>query len=167
MANLTGTGSTGLPPYYIGRYLTLASILGLTQNADGTFAKGTSGDLCTAKTVEFVRFMSDTTKEEISPANLTVENEVIIKNRFTVEVGEIRLANMANNISVSAYGAYDYYLVTAMTSPDGGTTKNYVQAIISRSSLGDEYAVGKGVVALTGSCAGINIAVSSATPTWT
>jgi len=161
------SGVTNAPPvFFTGRRIKNCTILPLTQAADGSFTKGTVGDLCSAQTVEYVRFRNDTTKEEISGANTTVENDVILKNKFIVEVGEIKLADESANISMAAYGAFDYFLVTKVTSPDGGTTKYYTQAIISRSSLDDEAAVGKSTIAFIGSCAGINVAQSVGTPTW-
>ena len=166
MAALSG-GTAPPPVYFVGRYITTATILPLLQIADGTYTKGTVGNLTTAYVLEHVRFLNDTTTEEISPANSTTENMVIVKDKYTVEVGEIMLANIANNITLSVYGSSDYFLITAMISPDGGTTKNFIQAIVSRGSLNTEFATGKSTIAMTCNCAGNKIAISTGTPTWT
>jgi len=165
MTNITG-GGTGLPVYFVGKRWNNCTVVPLTQNTDGTFAKSTGADFCTALTAEYARFLSDTESEMIRPANWVINNDVIVANAFTVELGEIKLANQANNFSFTAYGSFDYALITVMESPDGGTTKNYVQAVAVRKSLSDEYSQGKSVVGSVWSNAGLPIAISTGSPTW-
>lgn len=166
MTTLTG-GGTPLPVYFKPRNVLAATILPLTQNADGTFAKGTVGDMIATGTFQAVDFDSDTELEDITPANVVNKNYVLIRNEFTLTLEEIKLANTANNLALSAYGGYDYFLVTVKSSPDGGTTLAYVQAIIVRASLRDPYGPNKTTFTMTGRSCGLPIAVQAATPLWT
>lgn len=165
MTNLSG-GGTPLPVYFKPRNVLASTILPLTQNNDGSFAKGTLGDLVAAQVLESVEYNSETELEDITPTSAVNKNSVLIRNDFTLTIGEIKLANMANNISLSAYGGFDYFLVTTKSSPDG-TILCYVQAIIVRASITDPYGQNKSAYSFVGRCCGIPIAVQAATPLWT
>lgn len=164
MANLSG-GGTPLPVYFRPRNIIAATILPLTQNVDGTFAKGTVADMVATQVLESVEFDSETELDDITPTNALHRNSVLIRSDFTLTVVEKKLANIANNIGLTAYGGFDYFLVTVKTSPDG-TILNYVQAIIVRASFRDSYG-NPAPTTLTGRCCGLPIAVSATTPTWT
>lgn len=166
MANLTG-GGTPLPVYFRPRNILAATILPLTQNTNGTWAKGTVGDLVATSVLGSVEYDSDTELEDITPATGLVKNYVLIRDEFTLTVEEVKLANQANNISLAAYGGFDYFLVTVKTSPDAGTTLYYVQAIIVRASIRDPYGANKTMNTLTGRSCGLPIAIQAATPLWT
>jgi len=164
MANLTG-GGTPLPVYLRPKNILQATILPLTQNSDGTFAKGTVGDLVASQVLESVEIDSETEIEDITPTNATNKNSVLIRNDFSITVTEKKLANIASNICLAAYGAYDHFLVTIKSSPDG-TIMNYVQCIFVRSAFRDSYGPNATTTTMSGRCCGLPIAVSATTPTW-
>jgi hypothetical protein len=165
MANLTG-GPTPLPVYLRPRNVLACTLLPLTQNSDGTFAKGTVGDFVTTQVLESVEIESETEQEDITPTNALNKNSVLIRNDFSITVVEKKLANIANNLGLAGYGAFDYFLVTVKTSPDG-TILNYVQAVFVRSTFRDAYGTNNPTTTLSGRCCGLPIAISATTPTWT
>ena len=159
--------STPIPIFLIAQHLQACQLYGSNPTA-GAITWTTLADLAAAAGVgvfDGITFRSDATLEMIRPADLLINNNLIVGYDFDVVLREVQPVNGSGNL-VGAVTQYTHGKVVASYKIPGGSTTYYIGAMGVWGPLEWSIQSGRNVATVTLKPTGYNLYVGTTAPTF-